>query len=567
MHAIARQLAREHPDVYPEGSGWDVSVRPLREYLFGDFRAPLATLMAAVAFVLLIACANVANLLVARASERASELATRVALGASGLRLARQALVEGLLLGLAGGLVGLAIGSGLVRALRSMLPDGLPIPDRVFTDPRIAAFALTMTAAAGIVAALTTTMRAINPAPGGALRATRSSPDAASQRIRSLLTVTEIALAVMLLVATGVALRSFVRLMNVDPGHETASVATARVTALTRYAALTDVATYYQRLSQSVAQRPGVRHAGLVSYLPLSGQTSDWGFEIENYVSPNPGQRPDEQMRTIAGEYFQTMGVRLLSGRLFDWHDTSESPRVVIVSARLAKKYFGEASPIGRRLRFHSSEPWSSIVGVVSDVRNHGLDGEFVPILYVTAMQLPERSMTIVARLERGASATAIAEGVRAVDPQQPVFATRMMEDWLARSVAEPRFNLLLLGLFAVLGVTLAAVGIYGVMAFTVSRRTRELGIRLALGAEPSALLTLVLGRGLMMAGAGVISGLAAGLAASVLLRTMFHGAQILDPLVLAVVSGLVIAVSLLASYIPARRAMLIDPVEALRPD
>ena len=565
MHAIAKQLAHEHPQVYPPGSGWDVSLLPFREYLFGNFQAPLATLMAAVAFVLLIACANVANLLVARASDRAAELATRAALGASGLRLARQALIEGLILGVCGGGVGLAAGSGLVRALVAFFPDALPVPDRVLTDPRIALFALFITAAAGVIAALSTTLRTFNAAPSGALRQVRSSPDAASQRVRSLLTVTEIAMAVMLLVATGVALRSFMRLMNVDPGHEIAGVATARMTALTRYASLADVAGYYQRLADSVAARPGVRHTGLVSNLPLSGQTTDWVFEIENHVPRNPGQPPDEQMRTVGGDYFQAMGVPLLSGRLFEWHDRSDRPRVAIVSVLLAKKYFGGENPIGRRLRFNTDEPWITIVGIVGDVRNHGLDGAFVPILYVPSLQQPERSMTIVARLEPGAAASVIDDGVAAVEPHQPMFDVRMMEDWVDRSVAAPRFNLLLLGLFAVLGVTLAAVGVYGVMAFTVSRRTRELGIRIALGAEPSALLRLVLGRSVLMAVAGVVAGLAAGLGTALLLRTMFHGVQILDPLVLATVSALVVGVSLLASYIPARRAMRIDPLEALR--
>jgi putative ABC transport system permease protein len=567
MHAIAKQLAHEHPQVYPPGSGWDVSLLPFREYLFGSFQAPLATLMAAVAFVLLIACANVANLLVARATERATDLATRAALGASGLRLARQAAIEGLMLGICGGAAGLAAGAALVRALVAFFPEALPVPDRVLTDPRIALFTLLITAAAGVLAALVTRLKAFHAPPGAALRHRRASPDAATQRVRSVLTVTEIALSVMLLMATGVALRSFVRLTNVNPGHEIAGVATARMTALTRYASLADVADYYQRLTGSVAARPGVRHAGLVSYLPLSGQANDWGFEIENYTPPNPGQPPDEQMRSVAGDYFQAMGVPLLSGRLFDWHDRSDRPRVAIVSALLAKKYFGDTNPLGRRLRFHREQPWITIAGVVGDVRNHGLDEAFVPILYVPAMQQPERTMSIVARLEPGAGASVIADAIRAVEPHQPIFAVHMMEDWVFRSVAASRFNLLLLGLFAVLGILLAAVGVYGVMAFTVSRRTRELGIRVALGAEPTALLTLVLGRSLLMAAAGVLVGLAAGLGTTLLLRTMFHGVQILDPIVFATVSVLVLTVAVLASYAPARRAMRIDPLEALRTD
>ena len=325
------------------------------------------------------------------------------------------------------------------------------------------------------------------------------------------------------------------------------------------------MAGYYQRLADSVAAHPGVRHAGLVSNLPLSGQTTDWVFEIENHVPRNPGQPPDEQMRTVGGDYFQAMGVPLLSGRLFEWHDRSDRPRVAIVSALLAKKYFGGGDPIGRRLRFDTDEPWITIVGIVGDVRNHGLDGAFV------ADSL--RALDATARAQHDHRRATRARGGRIRDRRrrcrrrahQPNVRRAHDGGWVDRSVAAPRFDLLLLGLFAVLGVTLAAVGVYGVMAFTVSRRTRELGIRIALGAEPSALLRLVLGRSVLMAVAGVVAGLAAGLGTALLLRTMFHGVQILDPLVLATVSALVVGVSLLASYIPARRAMRIDPLDALR--
>jgi len=371
----------------------------------------------------------------------------------------------------------------------------------------------------------------------------------------------------MLLVASGVAIRSFVRLVRVDPGMSIAGVSTARITALTRYQDAADLAGYYNRLLSSVAERPAVKHSGLISVLPLSGGTSDWGFEIEGWVPPSPGVLADEQTRSIGGEYFHVLGIPLLSGRLFDSRDTVTTERVAIVSAHVARKYWGDVNPVGRRIRFFGNDPWTTIVGIVGDIRNHGLDADFNPIVYVPVTQLPERTMTIVARLRPGATgaATLIADAVRATDPQQPVFAARMMEEWVARSVAEPRFNLTLLILFGVLAVALAAVGVYGVMAFTVARRTRELGIRLALGARPSGLLRLVLGRSLSMTSIGVAVCLAAGLSAAVTLESMFRGAQVLDPIVLVAVSVLVLGVALLASYLPARRAMRIDPVEALR--
>ncbi len=268
MSSIARDLERQYPAMYPAGSGWDLSVRRLREHMFGDFRAPLQLLMAAVMFVLLIACANVANLMMARASERDHELATRAALGASRFRLARQAVAEGAVLGAAGGLVGLALGSALIAGIRPLMPEGLPVPAGLLTDPRAAGFSLLLTAAAGSLAAMMTTARVINPGVARSPRTNRATSDAASQRIRGALTATEVALAVMLLVASGVALRSFARLIEVDSGLSTASVATARVTALTKYAEAKDLGAYFDRLVSSVGERPGVAQAGLISAAP-----------------------------------------------------------------------------------------------------------------------------------------------------------------------------------------------------------------------------------------------------------------------------------------------------------
>ncbi len=280
----------------------------------------------------------------------------------------------------------------------------------------------------------------------------------------------------------------------------------------------------------------------------------------------------DEQVRAVGGNYFQAMGIPLMGGRFFDSRDSIANARVVIVSALAARKYWGDASPIGRRIRFFgldSSEPWTTIVGVVGDIRNRGLNAEPTPMLYIPVTQIPERSVTIVARLAAGVphGATVIGEGVRAVDSAQPVFSARMMDEWLARSVAEPRFNLVMLSVFGGLAIALAAVGIYGVMAFAVSRRTRELGIRVALGARPQSLLRLVLGRSLSMTAVGVAAGLAAGLAAALTLKSTFYGARVLDPIVLAAVPVVVLSIALLASYVPARRAMQVDPIEALRAD
>jgi putative ABC transport system permease protein len=564
LHRIALELQREHPSNYAAGSGWDTSVRGLRDHLYGDFRTPLSLLMAAVMFVVLIACANVANLMAARASERRHELATRAALGAPRLRLLQHAFVEGALLGAAGGAAGLALGNGVLRLLRSGLPERLPVPDNLATDLRVAAFAVGLTACAGVVASLATLRRRQMPA----LTAHRGSSDGGAHRVRTVLTASEIALATFLLVAGGAALRGFADLVRRDPGVAIERIATARVTALSRYAQLDALAGYFDRIVTSVSETPGVMHAGLVSVLPLSGDTSDRVFVIEGRTRPGPS--PDEQMRAVGGAYFQALGIPLLSGRYFDRRDTSGTERVAIISHLAAVKYWGNESPLGRRLNFGgvgSTEPWTTIVGVVGDVRHHSLASEFVPMVYLPVSQLPERSLTVVAHLEpsRQDSSRLIAEAVRAVDPSQPVYAQLMMDDWIARSVAEPRFNLTLLSLFAALAIALTAVGVYGVMSGMVTRRTRELGVRLALGARPGALLTLVFRDGAVITGTGLAIGLFASAIASAVMGAWLVGARILDPLMIGAVILVVLGVALLACYIPARRAMRVDPVQALR--
>ena len=564
FHRLAVELAGDHPQNYRAGSGWDTSVRGLREHLFGDFRKPLSLLMAAVLFVLLIACVNVANLMAARTGERGHELATRAALGAPRFRIGQHALVEGLLLGLSGGAAGLALGAGILRALRAQLPERLPVPDQMLTDGRVAPVALALAAAAGVFASLSTLRRRHSLSVLVAHRSV-SGP----QRARAVLTVAEIGLATFLLVAGGVALRSFADLMRSDPGVSIDGVATARVTALSRYARVEDLAGYFDRIVTALSGTPGVTHAGLASILPLSGDTSDQGFAIEG--RPQTGQpNPDEQMRAVGGDYFQAMGIPLVGGRYFDVRDSASADYVAIVSLSAARKHWGTVNPIGQRINFGGStlsEPWTTIVGVVGDIRHRGLDSEFVPVLYIPVSQFPERSLTVVARLEswRTEGPRVIADAVRTVDPQQPVFAARMMDEWVARSVSEPRFTVLLLIVFASLAMILTAVGIYGVMSSMVARRTRELGVRLALGARPATLLGLVLRRAMFLTLGGLAAGLMAGALSSAAFRAVFVGGGTIDPMVVGLVIALVLIVAILACVLPARRAMRLDPVDALR--
>jgi len=572
MSLIGAQLQQEHPQNYQDGSGWGVSVQPLRQRVFGEFRTALVLLMIAVSFVMLIAGTNVANLMVARISERQRDLAMRAALGAPRARLVRQGLIEGLLLGGTGGVLGLVLGGLLVRTFATELPDGLPLPASLLgllSDARLAVFALTRTGGVGAAAALATTARALRGDQGLTIGGRRSTSDRRTQRLRGVLTVVQVALAAMLLVGGGVALRNFVRLMHVDPGLTIDGVTTARITALTRYASRTELASFLEQVTTAVSEAPGVSYAGITSILPLTGDTNDWGFIVEGREPAGDVRFRHEQLRAVGGAYFQTLGIRLAGGRVFDSRDSADRPQVAIVSELMARRYWGSESSLGKRLRFGGSDPsgpWTTIVGVVADIRDGGLNAGFEPMLYVPATQFPERSMTVVARLQPGVrNSRVIADAIRRVEPSQPAFAVRSMSDWVERGLARPRFGVALLALFAGLATVLAGVGIYGVMAFVVTLRTREIGVRLALGAQPGSLLRMVLRHSLTLAGVGLAAGIAAGMAMAKALEATFAGARAFDLSVGGSVAAVVLTVAIAAAYLPARRAMRVDPVEALR--
>jgi putative ABC transport system permease protein len=570
MSALARSLEHEVPSVYPSGTVWDFTVRPIREQLTGSFRAPLQLLMAAVTLVMLMAVANVASLMFARASEREHEFATHRALGAPRSRLVLRSVVEGAGLGVVGGLTGVILGTNLLDAVRSLFPDGLQAPANLLSDTRTSLLTVGAATAAGAFAAATAAARASHPTRAFGLRTAWSSADPMATRVRAFLTTAQIAFAVMLLVSSGVALRSFVRLLNVDPGISVTAVTTARVAALNRFATRQDVVTYFDQLTASLSETPGVTNAGLVSLLPFAGGTNNVRFAVDGDTSTTRVPTPDEQLRVIGGAYFQAMSIPLMRGRFFDDRDRVDGQRVAIVSLTVARKYWGDQDPVGRRIRLHPdvpSEPWTTIVGVVGDVRNRGLDSGWVPMVYIPATQFPERVMTLVAQIDAGAIRNngIIADAVHKVAPDQPVFATRDAQDWIARSVAAPKFNVVLLSLFGLLAMILATVGVYGVMALAVTQRTRELGIRLALGARPGSLVALVLGRSVSMTVIGIGVGLVTGQIVVTVFRSIFFEASRVDVVVLTVVPVLVLAAAVAASYLPSRRALRVDPVIALR--
>jgi predicted permease len=471
---------------------------------------------------------------------------------------------------MAAGAAGFLGAAWLLGALAAWLPSGVLTPAHVFTDLRVAAFAILCTGAAATLTIAGSTLRAIRRDNPAVLRGTRTTTDARSQRARAVLTVIQVAIAVLLVVTGGIAARSFARILATDPGLRTDNVVTARVSlSSARYPNAARRAAFSESVQAALARQPGVVKAGAVSLLPLTGQMNDWTFGVEGYTPP-PGIVPSEQTRLTYGDYFEAVGIKLIEGRYFNASDTAASPRVAIVSELLARKYWPGQSPVGRRIRrwsLTSDEPWTTIVGVVGDIRHRGLAAEPEPFLYYPQAQLAEGSMTLVARLtpgdERGVKV--IADAVRAVDPEQPIWSARTMDDWRARSVAEPRFSLLLLGTFAALAIVLSAVGVYGVMAFNVSLRSRELGIRAALGARPSSLLRAVLIHATGLTAIGIGIGVFAAMAAGRLLSPVFHDVRVGDPAVLAGVPAAVLAISLLASFVPAWRAMRADPVVVMR--
>ena len=571
LSAIGEQLAREYPENYPEGSGWGVSVKTLRERLVGDLTEPLRLLFAAVLFVVLIAAANTSGLMLARASERRAEFAARAALGASRLRVVRQVVIEGAVAGAAGGALGLAVAELLLRGFALGLPPAVSRPGMLALDPRALAFALGVTASAAALAGAYAAIQASRVNAGDALRSgARTTAGRSARRFRAALVVGELALAFVLLTGAGLSIQSFTRLLDVDPGLATAQVTTARLSLpVARYATGQEATTFYGRLIESIDAAPGVAHAGAVSILPLSGNDTDANFGVEGYTPPTPGEAPNAQARYVAGDYFRALDIPLVRGRLFAEGDHPDAPFVAIVSAALARKYWPGMDPVGRRMKMWSLDhegPWRTVVGVVGDVRHFGLAEEAPPILYLPVTQFPQRTLTVVVRAEEGVPVTRLIEDrVRALDPEQPIYDPRTMDGWVERSTAQPKFSLQMLTLFAAAALTLAALGIYGVMAFTVAGRSRELGIRVALGADPRALMRFVIGRGLLLAVAGLALGLGGAVLSGRYLASLLYGVEPLDPLVHAGAAVVLGGVALIACALPARRILRLDPTSALR--
>jgi putative ABC transport system permease protein len=563
-------IARRLEELYPESNkGWSLTLIPLQEQVVGDVRTSLWVLLGAVGFVLLIACANVSNLMLARAAARRRELALRTALGASRWRVARQQLTESVLLALAGGALGLLLAWWGVDVLAALGAGDIPRTRDIGVDGRVLAFTAALSVLTGLAFGLLPALRASRPDLNEVLKdAGRGTSGPGRGRVRAALVVSEIALALTLLAGAGLLVKSFVGLRRVNPGFDPANVLTLRIDlARARYAKPEQAAAFFGELQRRVAALPGVEAAGMVTELPLSGQPNDMYF----YVAGRPPQTADQKVtadfRRVNQDYFRAMRIPLLRGRGFTEQEVAGAAGVVVVNETLARNFFPDEDPLGKHLviDFGKAEEFE-IVGVAGDVRHRSLEGEVYQMMYLPTLRVGRTNLVVrTTSPDPLALASAVRGEVAAVDRDQPVSAVRTMEEVVSGSVAQQRFRTLLLAAFAGVALLLAGVGIYGVIAYSVTHRTHEIGIRMALGAGAADILKMVVGQGMALALAGVAVGLLAALALTRVLSSLLFGVTATDAATFAAVSLLIAAVALLACLVPARRATKVDPMVALR--
>jgi putative ABC transport system permease protein len=565
MGTIAGRLATQFPESNEHVGATLVS---LHEQLVGSMQRPLLVLLGAVGFVLLIACANVANLMLARAATLEKEIAIRTALGASRGRVVRQLLTESGLLALAGGVLGLLLAFWLLKLFASLSPQGAPRFDEMGVDGYVLGFTLIVSAVTSMIFGLVPALSVSKPDLNHSLKEAGKggTTSVRGRRLRSTLVIAEMALALMLLVGGGLLMKSFVLLQRVDPGFNPDHVLTLRLFLnQTHYPDKQKLLSFYTPLLERLKTAPGVQSVGAISSLPLSGNNSDSSFLIEGRPQPAPNQQPVAWFNSVSTDYFQTMGMRLTKGRAFNDHDDDKAPRVVIISQTMAKRYWPNEEPLGKRIG--RPEAWREIVGVMADVKHFGLDADTPPTMYFPVRQVPARGMTLVMR--SAAEPLSLAPAVRSEiwnsDKHLAIAQIQSMTELVSSSIQQQRFILLLLGCFAALALVLAAIGIYGVMSYAVTLRTREIGIRLALGARSGSVLVLVLKSGLALALIGAAIGLAGAMALTRLMSGLLFGVTPTDAVTFVTVPACLIFVALLACYIPARRATKVDPLVALR--
>src|SRR5579862_1084597 len=570
LNTTMRSLVREYPNSYNPNA--TVVVTPLKEFIAGEVTKPLWVLLGAVGFVLLIACANVANLLLVRASGRTKEIALRAALGAGRGRLVRQLLTESMMLALAGGIGGVLLAMWVTSAFASFGPKEMPRVNEIHIDAVVLLFGLLASMLTGILFGLAPALRASRVDLNDTLKDTGKATAGRSRNgLRNLLVTAELALAFVLVVGAGLLGKSFLRLMNVDPGFDPHNVLTLNTFVYgSRYQQPEATLGYYQQVFDRLRATPGVEAVAMTSVLPLSGNFDRRSLQIQDRRLASDAAAPFVDTCSVSPDYFRVMKIPVKRGRTFTDQDRMGSPGVAIISESCARSQFPNQDPIGKHVQLGGradDKPWATIIGIVGDVRQYGLDQTTDMEAYVAQAQDVSFAYQLVARtsLDPKLLERTVREAFLTVDKTQPVFNVTSLEKYLESSLAARRFTLSMLALFGALALALAAVGIYGVISYTVSLRTREVGIRIALGADRSSVLGLILRQGLMLTGAGLAVGFLASLALTRFLASLLFQVQPVDLATSGMVAALLSLAALAASYVPARRATRVDPMIALR--
>jgi len=571
MSTIAARLAQQYP---ADNTRVGAAVTPLREEFVGEIRPALLILLGAVAFVLLIACANVANLLLARAAVRQKEIALRLALGATRSRLVRQFLTESLLLAAAGCAVGLFLALLGLDVLKKSIPATIALAQGIAIDGKVLGFTAFVGLFTGLVFGLAPVAQASRFNLNENLKegARGASVGARGNRLRSLLVIGEVAVSFLLLIGAGLLINSFIHLRNLDPGFNPDHVLTAKVElSAIKYPTKEKRSAFFQEVVRRVQTRPGVQSVGVGNNLPLTYDGDSFAIGVEGRPDPPFDQRPDVVLRVVGPGYFNTMQIPLVKGRDFTDADRDEAAPVVVISEKAAAHYWPSQDPIGKRLKPGSAAentPWRTVIGVVKDVRQNDFIKQPKPQMYWSYHQVrdfPANALVIRTQVAPLSLAASVRNVIWSVDKDQPVSEIRTMSDIVSQAVARQRFSMLLLGLFAGLALLLAAVGIYGVMSYSVVQRTREIGIRMALGAQKRDVLGMTLRHGLQLVAIGVVIGIAGAVGLTRLMASLLFGVSATDPGTFAAITIILAVVALLASYIPAMRSMKVDPVIALR--
>ena len=559
---------RRLSEQYPEDAGWtNATMVTIRDSILGEVRRPLMVLMFAVVMLLLIACVNIANLLLARDTGRQRELAVRAALGAGRGRIARQLLTESLTLAVLGGVLGIALGAVAVRALAIAGTSELPRAGAIRVDGGVLLFTLLVALVSGLLFGLMPALRASSPNLEKTLRSgTRGSVGVAGQTMRSVLVVVEVALAVILVVGAGLATKSFSRLLSVSPGFQPSNALVVMMTVPDRYTTTAARKTYYQSVLDAIRRVPGVQAAGAVRDLPLRGNGEGGTFTLPGQML-KPGDGTMAEWHQTSMDFFKAMGIPLRAGRTFALTDADSAPLVAVVNEELVRRSWPGESGVGKRIM--AGNLAIEVIGVVGDVRQRGLAEPVEPTIYLHVLQSFRVRMSIVVRTTGNplSYANAVRSAIWSLDPNQTITSVMTLDSILGSATARPRLLAWLLALFGVIGLTLGALGIFGVLAYAVNQRRQEIGVRVALGASPRTVLSLIVGRGMVLAGSGVAVGVVGAFLLTRSMQSVLYDIRPSDPLTFAEVVLVLLGAAMLASWLPARRALSIDPVTALRYD